>query len=345
METPIKVLLFPQIHYALGYAGIEIQQDHTIEALINRGVQVTKVDLWQREITENIAHVFGSEIGTSTIVERLRASAIPVVVTAMFMPVHTGITYAVAQAIGNVLPKTTMSLRKATLNLANAIITLTETEKQQLISLLKIDARKIHVIANGIDERFFRATPDLFYQRTGLKDVILSVGSIDPRKNQVRLIEALAGTGVDLVFIGPVSKLNTPQFHRYKERFHELVKTNTNVHWLGALDYEDPLLESAYAAAQVHVLVSTAEAQGMVTLEAAAAGANIVVSDLPTQRELFGASVRYADCKNPDAIRREVLAAYHSPRGSVQPPSNVMITWDEVAARLENVYRMVLNNG
>ena len=45
--------------------------------------------------------------------------------------------------------------------------------------------------------------------------------------------------------------------------FERLVNGHDHLHWIPGLDHDDPVLEAAYAAADVHVLVSTIEAQGL----------------------------------------------------------------------------------
>ena len=86
-----------------------------------------------------------------------------------------------------------------------------------------------------------------------------------------------------------------------------------------------------------------AEAQSMASLEAAAAGANLVVSNLPNLRELFGDYAWYCNPWSVGSIRKAVLEAWETPRGCryVSPPPG-LISWEEVARRLVEVYEDIL---
>ena len=129
--------------------------------------------------------------------------------------------------------------------------------------------------------------------------------------------------------------------------FESLVGQYDHLHWIPGLDHEDPVLESAYAASDVHVLVSTIEAQGLVTMEAVAAGAKAVVSDLPQIRELFTSDVHFAPTDDQRVIHDVVQRALKEPRHdwSTNDRPSWLMSWDEVALRLDAVYRSVLTDG
>ena len=87
-----------------------------------------------------------------------------------------------------------------------------------------------------------------------------------------------------------------------------------------------------------------AEAHPMASLEAAAAGANLVMSNLPYLRELFGDYAWYCNPRSVGSIRKAVLETWGAPRGCqcVSPPPR-LVSWEEVARRLLAVYEGVLN--
>ena len=86
---------------------------------------------------------------------------------------------------------------------ADRVVTISEQESRDLQEGFGLDPRKINVIANGIDERFFHASKGAFVDRYGLDNIVLCVGSIEPRKNQVVVANALKEIGRPVVFIGP----------------------------------------------------------------------------------------------------------------------------------------------
>src|SRR5207245_1548094 len=122
----------------------------------------------------------------------------------------------------------------------------------------------------------------------GPDDFVLFVGRVEPRKNVLGLIRAVARMGVPLVVVGA-----PPAGH---ERYAEQCRRAGLgfVRWLGAMEHDDPMLASAYAAARVFALPSWFETPGLAALEAALAGAAVVVTPFGCTREYFGNRVEYA---------------------------------------------------
>lgn len=342
MKT-LSVGIVPHIPYALGYSGLEVQQDRTMHALRDAGVTVHPLDLWKRTFDADVMHVFGSGYQQGETVDRARCLNIPVVVTSMFMMMQSQWKFKLWRAANHFLPPTTQTIRKRILHAANAVIAINTAERDDLVEIFDVDPHKIHVIPNGVDRRYFSATPNAFVDRYGIRDMILCVGTIERRKNQLMLIEATKDLGVPLVLIGPAMPMKNAQ--EYTAQVEAMVERSPHVTWIQGLDNDDPLLASAFAAAAVHVLPSTAEAQGLVSLEAAAAGTRVVVSDLPSLRSLFGTDVTYADPTSASAIRDAIHQAMSMPIATrpASPPS-WLLTWDQVALRSIEVYRSVLGH-
>ena len=342
--SSIRVMIVPQAPYAFGGGGIEIQQDQTIEALERRGLHVTRYSPWMESVDADVVHVFGSEYANADLVARLRKAGIPVVVTSMFMPSHPLWTYRAWAGVGRFINATTARLRQSILQSAGHIITISQRERQELQQAFGPLDVPMEALANGIESRFFHATKQAFVEKFGLDNIILCVGSIEPRKNQLLTAQALSGGEHDVVFIGPAAYHGGEATNAYVEEFQRYVQTNERIHWLGALPHHDPVLASAYAAARVHVLASTIEAQGLVSMEATAAGAWAVVSDLPQLRELFTSHVEWCDPTNADSIRQAVDRAVGHPRHdwTLQSAPHWLLSWDHIAERLERIYRSLL---
>ena len=321
-----------------------MQQDRTIEALRKRGLEVVPYSPWMRTLDCDLVHLFGSEYANADLIQRLRQAGVPCVVTSMFMPSYSPQLYRVFAARPFSPVANTVTLRKRILSDANHVIAISQQEQRELQQAFNLDPSKISVIANGIEQRFFEATKQLFLERYGMEDVVLCVGSIAPRKNQIRTAHALARLGKDVVFIGPAAKYGGAKMNAYVQEFRDVVEASPRLHWLGAIDHDDPVLASAYAAASVHVLASTIEAQGLVSMEATAAGAHAVVSDLPQLRELFTSDVEFCEPGSEDSIRQAVERALQKPRHdwSVTSRPTWLMSWDAVAERLDAVYRTVL---
>jgi glycosyltransferase involved in cell wall biosynthesis len=83
-------------------------------------------------------------------------------------------------------------------------------------------------VPHGIDaKRFEVASPEPFTERYGLRDFVLQVGRINRHKGQARLIQALDGTGLDVVFIGPLDYSDPEGV----VEFERLLRSRAWVHW------------------------------------------------------------------------------------------------------------------
>ena len=339
-SNPLTVAIIPHAPYSLARGGMEVQQDQTIAALERLGVTVKRLSPWDESVEADIVHVFGCEYAHTEAVERAKGAGFPVVVTPMFMPQRPLWQFALARHIGKILPPTAHSLRQRAVEGADAVIAISNEERRELGVAFGTDPKRVTTIPNGIEDRFFDATPDLFVEKYGISDFVLCVGSIEPRKNQIALLDACSALDVHVVCIGPVAPHGDEATADYASTFRSRVKSYDKALWIGGLSHDEPMLLSAYAAANTHALVSHTEAQGLVSMEAYAAGCNVVVSDLPHLHELFGEDVFFADPSSQRSIQeqlREALGTAVEPRSKSTRPS-WLLTWDDVAARLLDVY-------
>jgi glycosyltransferase involved in cell wall biosynthesis len=175
---------------------------------------------------------------------------------------------------------------------------------------------------------------ELFFQESGLRDYVLCVGRLESRKNQHMLLKALEDSPLPLVFLGGGFSYQ-PEYAQVCERFKRLGDTV----FLGRMSPE--LLASAFSGARVHALPSFYELPGLVSLEAAAYGTNIVVADYGTVRDYVGDYAFYCDPTDPQDIRRAVEAAYEAPKNPALQELVTSFSWerfyDQVLALFEEV--------
>jgi len=200
------------------------------------------------------------------------------------------------------------SLRNKIISAGDVIIAGNYSEKRDLIEIYNIDPSKIHVLHYGVNDEIFKKDTEisssLFVEKYGWKDfVFCPAAAITKRKNQISLIKALKGTGLKLV-------LNNTQAiePEIAEEFASLTHNDPNILCLEKLSFE--MLISAYKSAKVSVSVSQAETAGLVNLEAAYLGCNIVVSNLEALQEYVGKIADFVDQNNIEDIRKKVLSSF-----------------------------------
>ncbi|HXO26174.1 MAG TPA: glycosyltransferase family 1 protein [Thermoanaerobaculia bacterium] len=134
----------------------------------------------------------------------------------------------------------------------------------------------------------------------------LFVGTLEPRKNLVTLLTAWRELRVDRGGGGggaPPLLVAGPRGWRARE-LRRLLAEAEGEGWLRYLGYVSPAeLAALYRGAAVVALPSLYEGFGMPAVEALAAGAPLVLSDLPVFREVAGDAALYAPARRPDLWR------------------------------------------
>lgn len=173
---------------------------------------------------------------------------------------------------------------------------------------------------------------------------ILTVGTIEPRKNLTGLFQAFAAllprsnSKVSLVVVGR---------RGWERRLFLPPAIADRVHLLGAVPDQD--LPALYSAAALFASSSLYEGFGLPVIEALACGTPGVVSDLPSLREVGGDACLYADPTDApafaDALERG-LALATSPEARVRAQKQAArFSWQASAQELLRIYEELLSTG
>ncbi len=183
---------------------------------------------------------------------------------------------------------------------ADHVLADSEATRADLIAHLETEPEKVDVLYSGVDPRFgpeFKAGErEHLEKRYGVGDqpYILSVGTIQPRKNYIRLIRAFASLRAEarLLIAGGKGWL-------YEEIFAEAEKHET-VRLLGFVEDED--LPALYRNAALFAFPSLYEGFGLPVLEAMACGTPVVCSDVSSLPEVAGDAALLVDPLDTDAL-------------------------------------------
>lgn len=202
------------------------------------------------------------------------------------------------------------SWRRKLYHTTNLLLPNSRAEAEQLGRHFSVPHSRMRVAPNGVDARFASADAAYFERMTGRRDFVLCVGRIEPRKNQLGLLQALRGTGMRVVLIGDV----VPGHEAYLQACRRTA--GDCALFLGGVRHDDPLLASAYAACRCLTLVSWYETPGLAALEAALTGTPLVLTSDGACQEYFAEHARYVTPGDTKAIRDSIVEAYHSPRSA-----------------------------
>jgi glycosyltransferase involved in cell wall biosynthesis len=189
---------------------------------------------------------------------------------------------------------------------ANHIVTVSEFSKRDITSSYNINSNKITVIYGAVfeQENFREAASDEFKKTVLSQKYILSVGSIDPRKNIKRTIEAylsLENTkDTQLFLIGSFNRS-----FRADGSLNKLIEQNKDkVKLLGYRS--DGELEFLYKNAAFFIYPSLFEGFGLPPLEAMSNGCPVLVSNITSLPEICGNAAVYCDPYDAEDIKNKM---------------------------------------
>ncbi len=201
---------------------------------------------------------------------------------------------------------------------ADAIITFSEHVRRDLIERLSIPAERAHVISPGAPAAFQHITDSMLLSATRYKfglqpPFILTVGTLEPRKNLTRLVQAFDKIRRDRT--GPRMLAIAGQNGWRYEEVYEIVNRlglKNEVRFLGHVtDLELVLL---YSMADVVALPSLYEGFGFALLEAMACGAPVVCSNAGALPEVAGDAALLVNPTDTDALGTMLARVLRNPR-------------------------------
>ncbi len=189
---------------------------------------------------------------------------------------------------------------------ASHLIAVSEATKKDLTDKLTVNPERVSVIYEGWDRELFHkptiAEVRIIREKYRLiDDYLIFVGTIQPRKNLERLIEAFAKAkiGLDLVLVGKKGWLSEPIYNAPKK-----FGVSDRVKFLGHVPSAD--LPGLYGGARALTFPSLYEGFGLPVLEALACGTVVLTSDSTSLPEVGGEAALYVNPLDMSSIRRGI---------------------------------------
>ncbi|TSC66696.1 MAG: Uncharacterized protein CEO21_99, partial [Microgenomates group bacterium Gr01-1014_80] len=212
---------------------------------------------------------------------------------------------------------------------ATKLIAVSKATKEDLIKKVKIDTQKIEVVYEGYDKDLFKPVKGDVLVNT-LKqfnlvpgEYFLFVGTVQPRKNLARLIEAFAhyssnavrskrikvlarlaesakranrsNNNIQLVIVGSKGWLSEPIYQLPKK-----LGIEDKVKFLGRVEDKD--LPALYSGAIALTFPSLFEGFGLPILEAQASGCPVLTSNISSMPEVAGKGALYVNPNSTESI-------------------------------------------
>ncbi|MFT4535392.1 MAG: glycosyltransferase involved in cell wall biosynthesis [Saprospiraceae bacterium] len=191
---------------------------------------------------------------------------------------------------------------------SDKIIAISKHTKADMIEYYAVDPDKIEVIYNTCDPRFYSVDPKNESKPSSLdlpENYMLSVGSIEPRKNFGAIVKALAlipkSQRIDLVIVGGGKQKN-------KKKLLELIHSlglEKIVHLRS--DITNDQIVEVYQRAEFLVYPSHYEGHGLPITESLLCGTAVISSETSSMKEAGGPDCIYIDPDNIDSISSAII--------------------------------------
>lgn len=195
---------------------------------------------------------------------------------------------------------------------AEKVIAVSSSIKSDLSEMLKVPDEKVDVVYSGFDNRFLGASQvprEKVLEKYGVKDrYILFLGTLEPSKNIVRLLEAFRTFREKLAKDGKKNDYKLILAGKrgwLAQEYRQIAKDlgiEKNVRFAGYIIGDDLL--PLFSEADFFVMPSLYEGFGATVLEALASGTPAIVSSVSSVPEIAGKAALYVDPIDTEGIAR-----------------------------------------
>ncbi len=219
------------------------------------------------------------------------------------------------------------------------IITVSQFSQAALMQHYRLNENQVSVVPNAASDLLKQIVATQTLQPPVDKPYFLFVGSVDPRKNLLFLLDAFRQAAIDdmeLVIVGGGYK----SFNKAVAAKLDAYKNHPGIRFLGAISNEK--LAACYRFAKAVIVPSLYEGFGLPVVEALQLGCPVLASDIPVFREVGENYVEYFDPRDGHALQLLLRkTAQSSPSPSTMQAAQVFIenkyNWQHSASLLYGI--------
>lgn len=332
----MKVIVWHNLPFALAHGGFETMTERIMARLNALGVEVEPERWWDASQRGDILHYFGRP--TDEHVRLAKAKGYRIVMTDVLdrtagrSPGSLAMQALLIKAMRRFGGSFCMRMGWSAYQQADAVVHIVEREREVAAQLFGCDRAKMHVISHGLDDVAIEA---LGRPADEPGDYLISVGTIDPRKNSLFLARAARQAGVPLVFLGKPYDAQSGYMRDFMAEMDGKL-----LRYGGFVD--ESAKRVALRNARGFVLLSDYESGCIAVYEAATAGLPMLLADRPWARQSYpnSAAIHLAPADLQAWPAR--LATFHSVAGRQSSPIFTVPSWRHVAQRYAAIYESIL---
>ncbi|EON11209.1 glycosyltransferase [Pandoraea sp. SD6-2] len=224
------------------------------------------------------------------------------------------------------------------LELADRVIVNSDLEGDALSDVYGMAREKFYTVRNGADAEFLiKSDPQIFRNKFSIDGpYVLNVANIEPRKNQLEFIKLLRSERPDLtmVIVGGVRD------KVYAEACADAGEGRLRI--VDTLPYASEDLRSAIAGCEFFAMPSLLETPSIAAIEAAVAGAKILLTRVGSTTEYFGGSVTWIDPGSSDSIKAGIRAVSSATAEHSTWVARDHLLWPQVIPSLVQCYQSLI---
>ncbi len=238
---------------------------------------------------------------------------------------------------------------RMSIKMADAVVTISEFSKKEIVNTFKIDANKVHVLYSGPGNVISESNveSDVLHEKYGItNEYILFVSTIEPRKNLLNLVKAFEilrsryDINEDLVVVGKKG-----WDYQSTLKYIKSSPCRSYIHLAGFVPDCD--LGCFYRNARLFVYPSFMEGFGIPPLEAMCCGCPVLTSDTSSLPEVVGHPEMMFDPQNVDEISEKCIRVLRDPacrdeniKKGVQNAKR--FSWQQSARQMISIYNSLV---
>ena len=297
----IAYIIYPDVIISNRSNGIRSQAETWAELLRQEGVEVDLINNWGNYYWKeyDAIHLFGGGRWIFSVVKRLSAINSKICWSPIYDPsnspsiIDKTILYMGGFVNGFLKWNYLYQIRKELH--VKKVLTRSNFEKEYLKKTFDVPKERIELITLSYSNYCMP------YEKCEKEDFCLHISSIyQPRKNVIRLIEAAKKYNFKLVLAG-----NTGSEEQFSP-IRDAIGSSKNIKVLGFISEEEKI--NLYKRAKVFALPSITEGVGIVAVDAAYYGCEIVITDIPGPKEYYKGQCIEVNPLEVDAIGTAIIS-------------------------------------